>query len=62
LLVDLVPARYAPQAMDIEEAALKAGAVTQEELDRHNASVERLAEMGAFYANVNVMAVAGREA
>jgi len=48
--------------MDIEEAALKAGAVTQEELDRHNASVERLAEMGAFYANVNVMAVAGREA
>jgi ubiquinone/menaquinone biosynthesis C-methylase UbiE len=61
VLYDLDVARYLMKMTDIEEAALAAGAVTQDELDRHNASVERLAELGAYYGGVNMVAVVGRK-
>ena len=49
---DLNIARYSVKNADVEAAALAAGAVTQEEPDRHKASQERLDRMGAFYASV----------
>ena len=53
--------RYGIKSADVEAAALAAGAVTQEELDRHNASQERLDRMGAFYASANFITVVSRK-
>jgi ubiquinone/menaquinone biosynthesis C-methylase UbiE len=59
---DLEMARYSMKSADVEEAALKAGAVTQKELDRLNASAERAAEIDAFYCSFDMVTVVGRKA
>jgi ubiquinone/menaquinone biosynthesis C-methylase UbiE len=58
---DLDMARYQMKTADVEAAALAAGGLTQAEIDRVHASVERAAEQDAFYCCFNTVTVVGRK-
>jgi hypothetical protein len=44
-----------------EREALAAGVITQEELDRWHASLERAGEEGMLFGSASMMLVAGRK-
>jgi SAM-dependent methyltransferase len=58
---DIGLARYMLKTADVDRAALETGVLTQEELDRFHASLERAAEQGAYYASGQVVTVIGRK-
>ncbi len=60
-LLDLAMCVYLSKLDDFQERALRAGAVTQAEVDRFQASLEQAAAMGAFYATFNKVTVVGRK-
>ena len=60
-VLDLGMCVYLSKLDDLEERALRAGAVTQVELERFRASLEQAAAMGAFYATFNIVTVVGRK-
>ncbi|MCD6290171.1 MAG: methyltransferase domain-containing protein [Anaerolineae bacterium] len=69
VVVDIVPsyshdlemARYITKTDDVIEKGLELGIVTQEEVDRFNASVERAAAMDAFFAYFCLITTIGRK-
>ena len=60
-IFDLDLFAYLLKLDDIQERALRAGAVTQVEVERFRASLEQAAAMGAFYATFNMVTVVGRK-
>jgi ubiquinone/menaquinone biosynthesis C-methylase UbiE len=54
-------ARQGTQAERIEQAALKAGAITSEELLRWQTGLEQADSEGTYFCSVNVMLFAGRK-
>jgi hypothetical protein len=46
---------------DIQDRALRAGAVTQEEVDRFRASLVQAGAAGTFFATFNVVTVVGHK-
>ena len=59
---DLDSACYSLKWTDVEKAALEAGAITGDELDRLIASIERADEAGAFYCSFSMVTVIGCKA
>jgi hypothetical protein len=53
--------RYFIRLDAIEDAALRVGAVTQDELDRFRASLEQANAAGTFYCTANQVTVVGRK-
>jgi len=54
-------AAYLFKLDDIQDRALRAGAVTREEVDRFRASLEQAAATGTFFATFNIITVVGRK-
>jgi ubiquinone/menaquinone biosynthesis C-methylase UbiE len=59
--LDLDLAVYLIKLDDIQERALRAGAVIQPEVQRFRASLEQAAASGAFFASCNMITVVGRK-
>jgi hypothetical protein len=61
VMTDLALALYLLKADDVEEEALKAGAVTPAEVRRWRADPEQAAAAGTFFCSWNNVTVAGRK-
>ena len=59
--LDFALTAYLFKLDDIEDRALRAGAVTREEVARFRASLEQAAATGAFFGTFNIITVTGRK-